>query len=348
MKIIFCGDTTLNTNNRLLPSEMERYINDADIFVFNCETVIADSELLFCSEKRWSLKTVQDEVIFLKRIGNRKIANLANNHAYDYGDLGLKQTTTFFEQNGVDVIGIDKLCKLIEISNKKIAFIAGTKSGANARICKIVENDILGLIKKIRTKADFVVVNLHWGIEYSYYPYSNDVKFARKCIDSGADLIIGHHPHVIQVHEIYRGKYILYSLGNFNFSLSETDFRGSNIGMVCEVTIDRNNDHDIKTKYVRIDSDGVPSFFESEALAAEMNKIYYFFERYYNSLVYSIGFYVFISRIFMEDNLKSWYFRIKRYGLRHCLQMIRAFISPLYIKMFLGYVAGGFLFKKNQ
>lgn len=64
---------------------------------------------------------------------------------------------------------------------------------------------------------DFIIVSLHWGLEYEAPPHPHQIETAHRLIDNGVDLIIGHHPHVIQGIEKYRGKYIFYSLGNFLF-----------------------------------------------------------------------------------------------------------------------------------
>src|SRR3990167_10074072 len=72
-------------------------------------------------------------------------------------------------------------------------------------------------VKEAKQKTDFVIVSMHAGIEYVNKPNTSQTNFAREAIDAGADLIIGHHPHVVQIMEKYKGKYIFYSLGNFVF-----------------------------------------------------------------------------------------------------------------------------------
>jgi poly-gamma-glutamate synthesis protein (capsule biosynthesis protein) len=72
-------------------------------------------------------------------------------------------------------------------------------------------------ISEARRKADFVFVSFHWGVEFSHRPTATQMKIARFCIDQGADAVIGCHPHVLQGIEIYKGRPIFYSLGNFIF-----------------------------------------------------------------------------------------------------------------------------------
>ncbi|MEQ1666048.1 MAG: CapA family protein, partial [Bdellovibrionales bacterium] len=73
------------------------------------------------------------------------------------------------------------------------------------------------LVKKLKAENDLVVVNIHWGTEYLLTANANQKLIAHKLIDSGADVIFGHHPHVVEPVEIYKGKAIFYSLGNFVF-----------------------------------------------------------------------------------------------------------------------------------
>jgi poly-gamma-glutamate synthesis protein (capsule biosynthesis protein) len=87
------------------------------------------------------------------------------------------------------------------------------KPGTTSRNEGLILNDI----KKLRSRVDFVVVNLHWGDESAVCPDSDQITLAHTLIDGGADLIIGHHPHVLQGIEKYNGKIIAYSLGNFVF-----------------------------------------------------------------------------------------------------------------------------------
>ena len=80
-------------------------------------------------------------------------------------------------------------------------------------------------VKKAKQKSDFVIVSMHSGNEYVNKPNSSQVNFAHSAIDAGADLVIGHHPHVVQILEKYKDKYIFYSLGNFIFDQQASETR---------------------------------------------------------------------------------------------------------------------------
>lgn len=100
-----------------------------------------------------------------------------------------------------------------DIGDKKYAFIC-FHSATNY----LDLNAATDLIKAVRPNVDYLVVSIHWGIEYQHKPnYELQVKPGHAFIDAGADLVIGHHPHVVESFEVYNGKLIFYSLGNFVF-----------------------------------------------------------------------------------------------------------------------------------
>lgn len=146
-------------------------------------------------------------------LGGIDAVNLANNHIHDYLDKGYKDTITSLEKQNIGYFGYD---------HKYITTVNDTKIGAlgyegwsdTQEIRSQVENDI----KEPRAQgAQIILVHYHWGSERHYVPDSSQQSLARFTIDSGADLILGHHPHVVQGIEEYKGKFIVYSLGNFMF-----------------------------------------------------------------------------------------------------------------------------------
>ncbi len=115
-----------------------------------------------------------------------------------------------------------------EINEIKFCFLNYVTTDTNPNLPKDAEiflnwfneNKIINDIRKYRKDVDFIILLLHWGgkLEGGYYPEIEQPKIAKKFIDSGADLIIGHHSHTLQPYEIYKGKDIFYSLGNFCFA----------------------------------------------------------------------------------------------------------------------------------
>ena len=137
--------------------------------------------------------------------------NLANNHTYDYGESAFFDTKTTMTENGII---------WFEGQNYAVAEIKGIKVGlvgSNA-LTYAGKTQFPKIIAKAKEEgAELIIASFHWGEEGATVPNDAQIKMAHTAIDNGADLVIGHHPHVLQGIEKYNGKYILYSLGNFCF-----------------------------------------------------------------------------------------------------------------------------------
>ncbi len=161
------------------------------------------------------------------------VLSLANNHLPNYGEQGIKDTVSLLDAVGIKHAGAgaDAVAALkpaiIEVKGKKFGFLAFNDSdvvppsygaGQNRAGTNIMdEAKLKQAIAQLRSQVDFVIVSMHSGIEYTPQPNQHQQDFAHAAIDDGADLVIGHHPHVVQSLEKYKDKYILYSLGNFVF-----------------------------------------------------------------------------------------------------------------------------------
>jgi poly-gamma-glutamate synthesis protein (capsule biosynthesis protein) len=133
--------------------------------------------------------------------------------------------------------------RVITVGDAKIAFLAFTNLGSknwqagenSSGIDWLDQENIKAGIAEAKTKADLVVVMFHLGEEYKTSSNAEQKKFARLAVDLGADLVVGHHPHVAQEVEKYKGKYIAYSLGNFVF---DQDFSKETMeGLALEVSV---------------------------------------------------------------------------------------------------------------
>lgn len=142
--------------------------------------------------------------------GSVEMVNLANNHAGDFGNEGMKQTIEAVDKASVGSFGNGRIdvrtVKGIEVVN--IGYLGGG-DGVEKRVVKDV--------KKHKRPDNLVIVTFHWGIEGSNAPNDDQTRLGRAVVDAGADLVLGHHPHVIQGIETYKGRHIVYSLGNFVF-----------------------------------------------------------------------------------------------------------------------------------
>ena len=159
------------------------------------------------------------------------VVSLANNHALDYGDAALFETMDILAKNGIAYIGAGMNFTAAHraanfVSNgAKISFLAYSANfhltveaaAEKAGVAVIRKTELVADIKQAKEWADIVVVSFHWGWEYSDHPTDNDREIAHLAIDSGANLVIGHHAHVIQGVEAYKSGLICYNLGNFIF-----------------------------------------------------------------------------------------------------------------------------------
>jgi hypothetical protein len=142
--------------------------------------------------------------------GSVDVVSLANNHSADCGVRGIEETKASLEQAGVGYFGlghVDKrMVKGIEVVN--LGYTGGRLD---------VREAMAKAVKHEKRPDNLVVISFHWGIEGEHAANDVQQKLAYAAIDAGADLVLGHHPHVLQGIEIYKGKHVVYSLGNFVF-----------------------------------------------------------------------------------------------------------------------------------
>ena len=149
--------------------------------------------------------------------GDVEAVAMDNNHRRDWGQQGITDTVNTLESINMPYAYEDNL-GYYEVSGIKIGWVSVNPASFGAE----VEHFAIDGIKKLQGEGvDLILACCHWGIEREHYPTGYQKELARKCIDAGADLVIGHHPHVLQGIEEYNGKLILYSLGNFCFGANK-------------------------------------------------------------------------------------------------------------------------------
>lgn len=135
---------------------------------------------------------------------------LANNHSLDYGQVGYNDTKVLLQDAGIGYV--EKDCASLYTTQ------SGLTIGLYASTFVVDVEDMKAEVAALREMgAEVVVFAVHWGKEGYYYPLSHHVENAHAAIDAGVDVVMGHHPHVLQRMEEYNGGLILYSLGNFSF-----------------------------------------------------------------------------------------------------------------------------------
>lgn len=226
LRINFVGDLCLQ-GVKLEAFEIEEEImarfTQASINVANLETALTLSTSRTPGQL-WPLKAEPRANPILDLFD---VFSLANNHVLDYSRKGLEDTISFLSTEGKGYFGAGlseehawkPLC--IEVDHFKIAFMGFTRwYNARGSKCGTTPQNFARLAKTIRNLKQekyFVVVCPHWNYEYVDYPAPYERNFAKKVIEAGADLIVGSHPHCMQGIEVYKGKYIFHSLGNFIF-----------------------------------------------------------------------------------------------------------------------------------
>lgn len=160
-----------------------------------------------------------------------RVVSFANNHCFDYGEPAFLATIQALRDNGIAVVGAGtsldaaRTPAVLRVNGVAIAFLGYSMIGQDYVFATDGESGVAPLnpmivgedIRRTRAEADLIVLSLHWGVEGRPVPWPRLIELARDFIDTGADVILGHHPHVPGSVEIYRGRPILYSLGNFSF-----------------------------------------------------------------------------------------------------------------------------------
>lgn len=145
--------------------------------------------------------------------GGVEATNLANNHSHDYGDQSYEDTIQYLEAAGITTFGYDRTA-VMDVKGIKVGLIGiyELKDGLGR------QQQVIDTIQEVKDQgAQVIIVSFHWGTEKSNVSDDIQKTLAHLAIDQGADLVVGHHPHVLQGIEKYQGKNIVYSLGNFCF-----------------------------------------------------------------------------------------------------------------------------------
>lgn len=182
-----------------------------DFTLVNLECVLSDSNDRV--EKTFNLKGKPGYVGILTG-SSVEGCSLGNNHTFDYGQQGLDDTRNVLEQAGI-IFGFNDH---VDTFTTESGIVIGIVSASQLSCDEKHANYMRDGIQKLREEgADLVIASCHWGIEREHYPNDYQMKLAHQIIDWGADVLIGTHPHVLQGVELYKGKLICYSLGNFCF-----------------------------------------------------------------------------------------------------------------------------------
>lgn len=228
VKVTFAGDCTLGTDEAFSYSTSFNAAfeakGDPSWFLANVEPIFAEDDLTIVNMEGTLTEatTRQDKTFAFKgdadyakvfSTSSVEAASMANNHSYDYGQQSYDDTLVALETEGIQPFGYSTI-GYRDVNGVKVAMI-GTNALSDY---DGTDQDMIDHIAEARAEgAELVLVYVHWGVERDYVPRENERSIAHAAIDAGADLVVGGHPHVIQGWEVYQGRYIVYSLGNFCF-----------------------------------------------------------------------------------------------------------------------------------
>lgn len=260
IKILVCGDYVpqdrvskliYNENYALVFSEVKKFTTQADYSIVNLEAPVVETSAQPIEKCGPNLKCSARAIKALKYAGFDMVT-LANNHFYDYGEEGVKQTLEACENESIAVVGggmnITEAARIIykEINSIKIAFInccenefsIATKTSAGSNPLNPIQQYYA--IQEAKQKADKIIIIVHGGHEHYQLPSPRMKETYRFFIDAGADAVINHHQHCFSGYEVYKEKPIIYGLGNFSFDRPQ--FRGNiwNEGYMVMLIIDDN------------------------------------------------------------------------------------------------------------
>lgn len=190
--------------------------------------------------------------------------SLANNHIFDWGRNALSDTIARVNGAGIQTVGAGRneteanVPRIIDVKGVTIGLLAFTNlypksfwaTEGIAGISRFEEGEIFEKIKQLRAHVDIIVVSMHWGNEYELRANKTQKILGRALIDAGADIVVGHHPHVVQELEQYTHGWIAYSLGNFIFDQNFSN--ETRTGAMLEINIKNKHIESVNEQMVKI------------------------------------------------------------------------------------------------
>ncbi|MCP3928431.1 MAG: CapA family protein [Bacteroidetes bacterium] len=306
ISLIIFGDISFKGKNenkisRIFNQDIESLFAKTDFVVANLESPLITKTSIPIPGK-CTLHGDMKWAAFLKKSGLH-LVTLANNHMMDYGKEGLFSTIEALGRVDIDYVGagkdIEAACQPLykKIDGKRVAFLGRCSVEVSSQcyagvgqpgVAFLDKDEVVQTIIQCRDKADLIVLMIHWGMEHYQYPSIQQRLLAEELVSVGADIILGHHPHVLQGEEYINGALVSYSSGNFLFDdfpwtitledgtvkefqliLSEKNRQG----MMLEVCIDNQNKITTKQVFTRITEDATVEINNTPARHKEYKKL---------------------------------------------------------------------------
>lgn len=216
-----------------LPDITPSIFKKSEIVFGNLESCLSDSKKPQV-KKRYTFKASTSSAHLLDELGFN-VLSIANNHCMDFGITAVAETRKALLKNNIKALGAGKSLRearepiILTTNGNRIGFLAFTADSAKADFMSksyqgtapLVSKLIMEDVKALRPVVDVLIVSLHWGIEGVLIPNDKQIELGHELIEAGVNLVIGHHPHVLQSIEWYQDGVIAYSLGNFIFDQTE-------------------------------------------------------------------------------------------------------------------------------
>lgn len=353
--LLFTGDVFLRSANGTDP-----FTEDIVTLFSSAEKVCIDLETAVCRGTNPAAKmfVFNADISQLKSAIRQgvEVFNVANNHSLDYGNEGFKETINNILDNNASVIGaIGNNETILCLKNGVRVALFAYHGPNNGQLSHLSKDRVIKDIEKVKNGglADIVIICLHWGEEYVPIPSPKQQKLSHLFIDAGADIIIGHHPHVMQGVECYKSKLIFYSLGNFNIFVDHPyskDLTETTKSYAVSLSFNPLKDKiDICYKLIPITiNDNWQPMIMHKIEDIERHKQYIdIISKPLDNRIRSIDYYAIAGPRFFKNHFYSWCERVKKYGLKQIVYMIEWFFLPNTLKHFIGLLLSP-LFKQGQ
>lgn len=286
LKLVAFGDVQPGKTERNLFEGVGELSTSADMVFCNLEGPITSRDSIAIPK----LASLRSDPFCIEQLVKARVSvvSFANNHGMDYGIDAFLDTLDLLRKNGIkfagagDNLSMARRPATVSIKGMKIAFLAyasffdigaqatDTKPGlVPVRVDPLFDSphlnkedveEMIRDIKLAKKSADLVVVSHHWGVSMSETLTAYQKSLAHSTIDAGADLVLGSHPHILQGIEVYKGKCVFYSLGNFIFEAYPTWFDARTINtMLVSAAISQRNISSVEIHPMRR-KDGVRPF----------------------------------------------------------------------------------------
>lgn len=357
IKLLALGDICLQTKNNKDPfSGVHRILKDKDVLFGNLETALSEQGRVI--ERAVPLHVSPGHIAFLKKAGF-DVMNVANNHVMDRGLTGFDQTLKTLQNENIDFVGggnVDHDSKplIIDRNDLTLGFLAYNgisfplNEGEVSPVVNLSKEGIQADIDSARKTCDLLIVSLHWGTENVFFPSPAQIELARWIIDCGVNLILGHHPSVLQGVESYKNGLIVYSLGNFQFidDAPESIVERTKETAIFGFELSRSGVVNHWLVPCRIDEFYCPQLLQGEEAEKNLSLVRDVSYPIENNLINDKRWFELIAWNHLATNLDAWRIRIKRYGIKQLPMMARWLILRFNIRCYIALLRN--LFKKNK